>query len=169
MSKQTLKILVSACLLGQPVRYDGNALSLKNRLINHWKAWGMIVPLCPEMAAGFSTPRSPAEIESGFDGADVIVGQGRIIENTGMDVTEKFLSGAQIALDVALKEKCRYALLADGSPSCGSTFIHCGSFDGLKRDGVGVVTAALRGMGIKVFAPNEIDLLARELEIEANF
>jgi uncharacterized protein YbbK (DUF523 family) len=153
--------------LGQPVRYNGKALSFESDLIERWKALRMIVPLCPEIAAGFPTPRPPAEIERGFDGTDVIDGRGRIIEDTGTDVTENFLRGAQIALYVAMKEKCKYALLTDGSPSCGSTFIYSGNHDEQKRDGVGVVCAVLRGKGIKVFTPHEIGQLAADLEIEA--
>ncbi len=56
MSERTSRILVSACLLGQPVRYNGKALSFESDLIERWKALRMIVPLCPEIAAGFSTP-----------------------------------------------------------------------------------------------------------------
>lgn len=164
MLRQTPRILVSACLLGQPVRYNGKALSLESDLIEHWTAQGMIVPLCPEIAAGFSTPRPPAEIESEFNGTDVINGRGRILESTGAEVTEIFLRGAHIALEMALKENCKYALLTDGSPSCGSTFIYSGNHDGRKRAGAGVVADLLRGNGIKVFAPHEISQLAAELE-----
>lgn len=167
MSRRTPRILVSACLLSQPVRYNGKALHLENDLIRRWTARGMIVPLCPEIAAGFPTPRPPAEIERGFDGRDIIGGRGRILEDTGTDVTDVFLRGAHIALDTALKEKCQYALLTDGSPSCGSTFIYSGNHDGLKRIGVGIVTAVLRRNGIRVFAPHEIDQLAAELEVRA--
>ena len=123
----------------------------------------MIVPLCPEVAAGFSTPRRPAEIESGFEGSHVIDGRARILEDTQVDVTEIFLRGAQIALDTARTENCRYALLTDGSPSCGSSFIHAGAHDGTHRAGAGVVATILRRAGIRVFAQHEIGKLAAEL------
>lgn len=159
----TPKILVSACLLGQPVRYNGRAMTLEHEHLDAWSARGMIVPLCPEVVAGFSTPRRPAEIESGFDGQDVLEGRGRILDDAGADVTETFLKGARIALETAQRENCRYALLTDGSPSCGSKSIHAGRHDGTRRAGQGVVAACLRGAGIAVFAQHEIARLAREI------
>lgn len=159
----TTKILVSACLLGQPVRYNGRALTLHSDLLRLWTEQGMIVPLCPEVAAGFATPRRPAEIGSGFDGSDVLDGRARILEDTQADVTETFLHGAQIALDTARAENCGYALLTDGSPSCGSSFIFNGAHDGTRRAGAGVVATVLRRAGVKVFAQHEIGKLAAEI------
>lgn len=159
----TPKILVSACLLGQPVRYNGKALTRESKLIQSWAEQGMIVSLCPEIAAGFPVPRPPAEIEVGYEGNNVIGGHGRIYENTNADVTERMLGGAQIALDLAKNENCEYALLTDGSPSCGATFIYSGKHDGVRRAGSGVVTALLRKEGIRVFAQHEITKLAVHL------
>ena len=51
------RILVSACLLGQPVRYDGRAKPMHDRLLATWQAQGWLVPLCPEVAAGLPTAR----------------------------------------------------------------------------------------------------------------
>jgi uncharacterized protein YbbK (DUF523 family) len=82
------KILVSACLLGSPVRYNGSDRLVDNPLIARWREQGRIVPLCPEVAAGFPTPRPPAEIEPGRLGDDVLGGSGRILDDTGADVTE---------------------------------------------------------------------------------
>ncbi|MEL7097754.1 MAG: DUF523 domain-containing protein [Pseudomonadota bacterium] len=157
------RILVSACLLGQPVRYDGGAKTLQNELLDQWQAEGRVVPLCPEVSAGFPTPRAPAEIAPGTSGADVWRGAGQIREDTGRDVTETFRRGAQIAVAHARKAGCRFALLIDGSPSCGSTFIYSGMFDGQKRVGQGVVAAALREDGVQVFAPSDIEALAQAL------
>ena len=150
------RILVSACLLGQPVRYNGRALTLESDILSRWVDDGLVVSLCPEVAAGFPTPRPPAEIQSGMIGADVIAGKGRIIEDTGRDVTDVFLMGARIAVDTARKHGCRYALLTDGSPSCGSTFIYGGNHDGKTRSGSGVVATALTEAGIAVFAQHQI-------------
>ena len=62
-------------------------------------------------------------------------------------------------MDTALKFDCRYALLTDGSPSCGSTFIYSGNHDGKRSEGMGVVTAALQQAGVKVFAQHQIRIL----------
>ena len=150
------KILVSACLLGQPVRYNGRALTLESELLESWKTQGMVVPLCPEVAAGLATPRPPAEIEPEEGAESVVAGQARIFDANGEDVTEPFLQGARIALDTARAHGCGYALLTDGSPSCGSSFIYSGRHDGVRRQGQGVTASMLSRAGIKVFAQHQI-------------
>lgn len=157
------RILISACLLGRPVRYDGRGKELRHDLIARWQAEGRLVPVCPEALAGFPTPRPPAEIESGRSGPDVLRGEARILESGGRDVTEAFLDGARAALQAAKNEGCRFALLADGSPSCGSTFIHDGSFVGVRKPGQGVVTALLRDNGVSVFPECAIEELGKRL------
>ena len=158
------KILVSACLLGQPVRYDGRANELRDDLLARWKAEGRLVPICPEISAGFGTPRPPAEIAAGSDGREVLSGRARVFEATGADVTGPFLEGARRALETAERNGCRFALLTDGSPSCGSTFIHAGGFDGRSKPGLGVVAALLSAKGVAVFAETQIAELAEALE-----
>lgn len=37
------KVLVSACLLGQPVRYDGNSLRSSSNILEQWDREGRIV------------------------------------------------------------------------------------------------------------------------------
>lgn len=59
------KILVSRCLLGQPVRYDGGVHGPLSLLLR-WQAEGRLVPLCPEVFGGLPTPRAPAEIAGGL-------------------------------------------------------------------------------------------------------
>ncbi len=157
------KILVSACILGQPVRYDGSNNLVEHSLLTQWREAGRIVPFCPEIAAGFQTPRAPAEIEPDKIAHDVLAGVGRVFENTGTDVTELFLRGARLALTTALAHNCRFALLTDGSPSCGSTYQYNGSFDGGTKAGQGVVAALLAANGIRVFAEHKIEDLALAL------
>lgn len=157
------RILISACLLGRPVRHDGRGKRLDHRLIDHWQAEERLVPICPEVMAGFGTPRPPAEIEPGWDGADVLDGTGRVFEKTGREVTDGFRRGAEAALSVARQTGCRFALLTDGSPSCGSATIHAGRFDGRTLPGVGVVAALLRRHGVQVFSDHQILELAGAL------
>lgn len=154
------KILVSGCLLGQPVRYDGTAKTGAPALLARWHAEGRLVATCPELAGGFPTPRPPAEIADGRDGADVLDGTARIVERGGADVTAGYLAGARIALALAQAHGCRYAVLTDASPSCGSTRIHDGGFAGVTHEGAGVTAALLRRHGIAVFAHDDLDRLA---------
>ena len=78
-------ILVSACLAGQKVRYNGTD-SLDNR-IQQLIVANKAMTVCPELLGGFTTPREPAEIVGG-DGEDVLNGKARVIELSGKDVTE---------------------------------------------------------------------------------
>ncbi len=160
----TLKILISACLLGHAVRYDGKGKPLAHAAIERWKQEGWLVTICPEMAGGMAVPRPPAEIENGASGLDVLEGRARVIEITGGDVTSQFIDGAQKALAFAKDHGCAYALLIDGSPSCGSMAIYDGSFSGRKQAGNGVTAALLAQAGIAVFSPANIDELDRLIQ-----
>lgn len=153
-------ILVSACLLGQKVRYDGAAKTLRDDRLNAWAKKGWLHPICPELLGGLPVPRLPAEIEPDRDGASVLAGQGRILDLHGGDVTDAFLHGARIAVAAAQKHGCRFALLTESSPSCGSDMIYSGDHDGVRRAGMGVVTAALRQAGVQVFSSERIEDLA---------
>jgi uncharacterized protein YbbK (DUF523 family) len=159
----TGKILISACLAGLPVRYNGSAKPLLHEAVDRWRAAGRLVTLCPELAGGFAVPRPPAEIENGLDGDDVLDGRARVLEISGLDVSAAYIEGARIALDVALANGCRHALLIDGSPSCGSGFVYDGSFSGVRHVGKGVTAALLRRNGIAVYSDLEVDALARDL------
>lgn len=149
------KILVSLCLLGAPVRFDRRAKTLDSHYLRLWLRKGLVVPLCPEVAAGLPTPREPVEIEAGYTAEDVIGGQGRVLSRSGRDQTADYLHGAQIALDLANARNCSFALLTDFSPSCGSTQIHAGFHDGRKKVGQGLVSALLRQNGVRVYAPDQ--------------
>lgn len=153
-------ILVSACLLGQKVRYDGAAKTLDDERLSRWAAMGWLHPICPELLGGLPVPRLPAEIEPDHDGASVLSGQGRILDLRGGDVTEAFLQGATIAVATAQKHGCKFALLTEGSPSCGTDVIYSGHHDGVRRAGMGVVTAALTQAGVQVFSSEQIGMLA---------
>ena len=153
------RVLVSACLLGSKVRYNGSYRLNDHPILARWQAEGRIVQICPEVAAGFSTPRPPAEIRGTGDGHAVLHGQGRVVEQTGNDVTELYLEAGQLTLDLARETGCRYAVLTDGSPSCGSSFIYDGSFRGTRVAGRGTTTALLEANGIRVFSEDGIDEL----------
>ena len=158
------RILVSACLLGQPVRYDGRGKGLTSDLMALWQSEGRLVPLCPELAGGFGVPRLPAEIAPGATGASVLAGRSAIHDSAGQDVTAGFLAGAAAAVRLARERGCRFALLTEGSPSCGVARVHGGRFDGTMQEGQGVVTAALRQAGLTVFPQTRIADLALALD-----
>ncbi|TPN88268.1 DUF523 domain-containing protein [Mesorhizobium sp. CU2] len=153
------RVLVSACLLGSKVRYNGSFRLDRHPVLARWQSEGRIVQICPEVAAGFATPRPPAEIQGAGDGHAVLQGQGRVIEQTGGDVTRLYREAGQLALDLARESGCRYAVLTDGSPSCGSSFIYDGSFSGARVAGRGTTTALLEENGVRVFSEDRINEL----------
>lgn len=156
------KILISACLLGHKVRYDGRAKKSVQGRIDDWQSQGRLVPLCPEVAGGLAVPRPAAEIIGG-DGSDVLDGGARLQTEEQADVTDAFVAGARHALDVALAHGVRLAILKARSPSCGSSTIYDGTFRGQKISGVGVTTALLRRHGIAVFNEEQLDEAATAL------
>ena len=159
----TGKILVSACLMGHAVRYDGRAKPLIHPAIESWREEGRLVTICPEMSSGMVVPRPPAEIAGGATGEDVLAGTARVMEISGGDVTDGFRRAAENALALAKETGCRYALLIDGSPSCGSGFIYDGTFSGGRHPGDGVTAALLKRAGIAVYSDHEIDRLVERI------
>lgn len=149
-------ILVSSCLLGNPVRYDGAGKRCDHAILQGWIAQGRVVPFCPEVAGGLPTPRPPAEIRDGAGGAQVLAGQSAVLESGGNDVSAQFIDGARQALALAQRKNIRIAILKEGSPSCGSTFIYDGSFSGQTLSGDGVTAALLRQAGIAVFSEAQL-------------
>ena len=141
------KFLISACLVGQHVRYDGKH-SL-NEKIQALIASHQVILVCPEMAGGLATPRLAAEIIGG-DGHDVLAGKARVINTVGEDVTAAFIQGAQLALTLAQHHQVTHVILKANSPSCGSQQIYDGTFQGQKRTGQGVTTALLQQHGFEV-------------------
>lgn len=154
------KILVSACLMGFKVRYDGSEKAQMTDQLQRWHKEQRLVIHCPELAAGLPIPRPPAEIVSADD-QDVVQTQIRIHEITGQDVTEHYQLAAWLALRTAQESGCTAALLTDGSPTCGSQFIYDGSFSGQRKSGMGVAASLLTEHGIAVFSEKRLaDLVA---------
>ncbi|MDL2217776.1 DUF523 domain-containing protein [Christensenellaceae bacterium OttesenSCG-928-M15] len=144
---EKVKIIVSACLLGDRCRYDASAETdekLKERYADK-----ELIAVCPELMGGLQVPRLPAEIQNG-DGADVLSGRARILDKEGHDVTEAFCCGAYAVLKRCEERAIKEAILKGRSPSCGCGAIYDGTFSGTLRAGDGVTAALLRQNGITV-------------------
>ncbi|WP_323166949.1 DUF523 domain-containing protein [Pseudomonas atacamensis] len=148
------KILVSRCLLGHRVRYDGGA-SGPFDLLEQWIEEGRVVPLCPEVAGGLPTPRAAAEIPGG-QGVEVLDGIAAVITTDGEDVSAQFLEGARQALELVQKHGIRVAVFKANSPSCGNLLTYDGTFSGVKVNGEGVTAALLKRHGVRVFSELEL-------------
>lgn len=151
------KVLVSACLMGRKVRFDGRAKTSGHPVLERWRAERRLVPHCPEIAGGLAVPRPPAEIAGAAGAEAVLDGAAAIVTPEGQDVTGPFVSGARAALETARSQGVRLAVLKDGSPSCGTRSVYDGSFSGEKVAGQGVTSYLLSDSGIPVFTEDEID------------
>ncbi|MGQ0709003.1 MAG: DUF523 domain-containing protein [Rhodoferax sp.] len=150
-------VLVSSCLLGHPVRYNGQAKPAGSGVLQRWVAEGRVVAACPEVAGGLPVPRPAAEITAGAGGTAVLAGQATVRDAQANDVSAPFMGGAHHALHLAQARGIRVAVLKEGSPSCGSGYIYDGTFSGHKVPGQGVTAALLARAGIRVFSEAQFD------------
>ena len=137
-------LLISACLLGTNCKYNGGNNALPPERLADLEERFRLVPVCPEQAGGLPTPRLPSERRGE-----------RVVNRAGEDVTEAFCRGAELALETALREGCRLALLKERSPSCGSGRIYDGSFTGTVIPGDGVTAEMLKKSGLTVCSETE--------------
>ena len=140
-------IAVSACLLGTPCRFDGEARPCA--AVQALRERHTIVPVCPESMGGLRIPRLPNEI--------VRVGVGlRVVDSDGVDNTAAFVAGARAALERAQAAGCEAAVLKAKSPSCGSGRVYDGSFTGTLTEGWGIAAQLFRDAGVPVVDENHL-------------
>lgn len=144
-----MTILVSACLLGVPCRYDGQ--SKAHPLARTLCKKHHVVPVCGEIFGGLPTPRPPAEIQGD-----------RVVTRDGRDVTEAFRRGAEIVTQLARLTGAEAAVLKERSPSCGSGAVYDGTFSGTLTAGWGVAAGLLREQGIRVLGESRLEELLRQ-------
>ena len=140
------KILISACLVGDKVKYDGR--SNYNEKIKLLLEKYELVPFCPEVEGGLPTPRKPSERV-----------KDRVKMENGKDVTKYYEKGAELALNICLYLGIKIAILKENSPSCGTHKIYDGTFSHKLIDGEGYTTELLKRKGIQVLSEDEIDTL----------
>jgi uncharacterized protein YbbK (DUF523 family) len=137
-------VLISACLLGLPTRYDGSSKSDPRVLALLQDPEILPVPVCPEQLGGLSTPRPPCSFVQG-DGADILAGGGLLLNPAGESMNEVFCRGAQQTARIAQLARCREAILKERSPSCG---VHQIVRQGKPVAGQGVAAALLSQLGL---------------------
>ena len=145
------KILVSACLMGRPTRYDAKSVLYDG--ISALSEKYDIIEVCPEVLGGLPTPRTPSER----------VGDA-VMMRDGRDVSAEFYLGAQRAYEACVLHNIKKAVLKEKSPSCGSGKIYDGSFSGSLCDGYGVCAEYLISRGISVYGESRISELLGEKE-----
>lgn len=144
--------LISACLLGTPCRYDGQAKPVPTHIKALMEAHTLI-PVCPEILGGLPTPRTPAERQGA-----------RVVTRAGEDVTEAYLRGAREVLRLCRLFRADGVILRDKSPACGTRGIYDGSFCRVLTVGEGVTAELLRREGIAVFSEEGPEAMGGETE-----
>lgn len=134
------KLLISACLLGHKVKYDGGDNKIDTVMLSRYFE---LIPCCPEVSGGLSTPRPPSEI--------LHRNPWQLVDIDGEDVTGAFVRGAEDAWRLCEDEGICFALLKSNSPSCGSRQVHDGTFSGKLIKGRGVTAALLECRGVRVY------------------
>lgn len=145
------RILVSACLLGEDCKYNGgnNFNQTLAEYIARQKAVHEgfeVIPVCPEVLGGLSTPRIPAEIVNGI-----------VTNKNGESVDKEFRLGAERALAIAKENQITIAILQSRSPSCGPKEIYDGTFSKKLIAGEGIFAKRLREAGVTVIDVEEFD------------
>ncbi len=140
------KILISACLVGEPCRYDGT--DKKSPYVDELNQYFDLVPFCSEVEGGLATPRSPSEIKNG-----------RVYNAKGENVTKQYNLGAERALKLCKLLGIHICVLKDKSPACGVYEIYDGSFSGKTKKGQGVTASLLSSLDFWVLSEDDIPML----------
>ena len=138
-----MKILVSACLLGENCKYNGG--NNYSPAVAEFLKDKEVLPVCPEMMAGMSCPRTPIEIVDGV-----------LMDCNGNNVDAAMRKAVAKAMEMIRKEEIQCAILQSRSPTCGVNQIYDGSFSGKLIPGSGVLAQALKDAGYQVIDAEDI-------------
>lgn len=138
-----MKILVSACLLGENCKYNGK--NNFKQTVADFLIGKQVIPVCPEVLAGLGTPRTPVEIVDG-----------EVKTKDGVSVDKVLREAAQKVVALALAEGATCAILQSRSPTCGVKQVYDGSFSGVLVDGQGVLASALSAAGITLIDAEDV-------------
>ena len=145
-----MKVVVSACLLGENCKYSGGSNRCE-RLLEALRTHPDIevIPVCPEVAGGLPTPRPPAEIVDG-----------EVVNVLGESVDAAYRSGvaAEMArIGPAIESgELAAAVLQSRSPSCGVRHVYDGTFTGTLVSGKGLFAQALAAAGVRLVDASEV-------------
>ncbi|MCK6481384.1 MAG: DUF523 and DUF1722 domain-containing protein [Planctomycetes bacterium] len=138
-SPRPLRIGVSACLLGEEVRYDGG--HRRDRwLTDTLGPFAEFVPVCPEVELGLGVPRPTIRLEQ--DGAGGL----RLVEpSSRADLTDRMARYAERRTKALSREDLDGFVLKKNSPSCGMERVKVWTAKGMpaRRDGRGLFAGAL--------------------------
>ena len=138
-----MKIVVSACLLGENCKYNGG--NNRNPAVLEYVRGREVLPLCPEMMAGMGCPRTPIEIVDGV-----------LTDRDGNNVDNAVREAVARALERLDGEEIQCAILQSRSPTCGVNQVYDGTFTGKRIPGSGIFAQALKAAGYRVIDAEDI-------------
>ncbi len=138
-----MKILVSACLLGENCKYNGG--NNFHPAVAEFVKGKTVLALCPELMAGMGCPRTPIEILDGV-----------LMDREGRNVDEAMRSAVAQAMELVKGEGIDCAVLQSRSPTCGVNQVYDGSFSGRLIPGSGIFAQALKDAGYRVLDAQDI-------------
>lgn len=141
-----MRIVVSACLLGENCKYNGKNNrneALLQRLQGH-----EVIPVCPEVLGGLGVPRPCVELR-----------QGVAYNQYGENVDAAFHAGVEKTLAQIEGQPIDLVVLQSRSPTCGVKQIYDGSFQKRLIDGQGMLAAALLARGYRVVDVEDVPAL----------
>ena len=138
-----MRIIVSACLLGENCKYNGG--NNRSERVLRYVDGHEVIAVCPEMLGGLPCPRKPVEW---------VVD--RVLTRDGDDCTAAFRLGVQRALDAIGDRHVDLAILQSRSPTCGVKQIYDGTFTGTRIDGMGALARALQARGIPLMDAEDV-------------
>jgi uncharacterized protein YbgA (DUF1722 family)/uncharacterized protein YbbK (DUF523 family) len=129
---RTIRLGISTCLLGEPVRYDGG--HKRDRFITDTLGeYVEFVPVCPEVECGLGTPRESMRLEGDPASPRLVTGR------TKVDHTERMMAWARKRLkDLDKEDLCGFIFKSD-SPSSGMERVRVYNEKGMpEKKGVGI-------------------------------
>jgi uncharacterized protein YbgA (DUF1722 family)/uncharacterized protein YbbK (DUF523 family) len=135
--RRPIRIGISACLLGQPVRFDGGHKrnAFLTETFGRFVEW---VPICPELECGLGTPREAMRLVRLEQGMRLLT------VRTGIDLTERLERFSRSRVSALVREDLSGYVLKKDSPSCGLERVRIYDRHGSPaRSGRGLFAAAL--------------------------
>jgi len=147
-----MKIAVSACLLGENCRYDGQSVPCQ-AVIDLGKEHEL-VPICPELLGGLSVPRPQCEVLHIPGSADFAY---NVLTDSGSDYSLCFAQGAKKALAIAQEAGCEAGVFKTLSPSCGIGQIYDGFHHNKLTEADGITIRKFKAANIPVYTEKHVE------------
>ena len=138
-----MKVLVSACLLGESCKYNGG--NNYSSAVAEFVRGKEILPICPELMAGMGCPRTPIEIVDGV-----------LMDRDGKNVDTAMREAVEMVMKQISSEEIQCAVLQSRSPTCGVNQVYDGSFTGNLIPGTGIFAQALKEAGYRVIDAEDV-------------